>query len=256
MSLTQEQVQQFYEQGYVVVRKVIADDDIPRYRAAYERVVEKVKANPSPIYGTRLMKGETWGCNPLLHPDLYEPEFTEHIGSPILLAALRSILGEELRVAGLKAIWSDVHMEYDLIWHRDGPDDAFTPDGSQEHIQFNTALYPDSCFRLIPGSHRRPLTEQELAQSRTGVASLPGELVASLEPGDALFMHSLLFHRGKAEIGTFRRTLHTILARADKPASLDDVERQRAWYHEQGLDQKLSPVVQQLFTAFFDSTSG
>lgn len=253
MSLTQEQRQQFYQEGYVIVRNVIAHDDLPRYRAAYERMVEKVKQKPSPEFGTRLMKGETWGCNALLHPELYEPEFTEHITHPRLLAALRAILGPELRVAGLKAIWSDPGMEYDLIWHRDGPDEVYTPDGSQAHIQFNTALYPDQSFRLVPGSHRRPLTPEEQAQARTGVGPLPGELVAAIEPGDALFMHSHAFHRGKSERGVLRRTFHTILAQADKPSPAADVEKHRQWYQALGLENTLEPAARLLFDAYFSS---
>ncbi|MBW3622271.1 MAG: phytanoyl-CoA dioxygenase family protein [Armatimonadetes bacterium] len=251
MALTEEQVRQFYDDGYVAVRNVVSEADLPRYRAAYERMVEKVKANPSKEYGTRIMNGETWGCNSLLHPDLYEPEFTDYLENETLLSALASILGEDLRVEGLKAIWSDEHMEYDLIWHRDGPDEVYTPDGSQKHIQFNTALYPDKSFRLIPGSHRRPLTEEEQAQSRTGRGPLPGEIVAELEPGDVLFMHSHAFHRGKTEPGVFRRTLHTILARTDKPSNADDLVKYRRWYDALGLDDKLSPTVKRLFDNYF-----
>lgn len=245
--LTEEQVQAFYDEGYVVVRGIVAEGDLPHYRAAYERMVEKVAANPSKEYGTRIMNGETWGCNALLHPDLYEPAFTDFLDNEKLLSALSSILGPDLRVAGLKAIWSPATVEYDLIWHRDGPNEDYSLDGSQPHIQFNTALYPDASFRLVPGSHRRPLTDAELAQARTGTGPLPGETVCALEPGDALFMHSKTFHRGQCPAGTLRRSFHTILSRTDKPISADELAKYRRWYDALGLEGTLPPRVQRLF---------
>lgn len=261
--LTEEQIRMWYEDGYVVVKNVIPEADLPAYRAAYERMVEKVRANPSrERYNTRLIKhiakdkpdvdeGECWGCDFLLHPDLYEPAFTDYLNNEKLLSALSSILGDELRVEGLKAIWSPVSVDYDLFWHRDGLKEIYSEDGSQKHIQFNTALYPDDSFRIVPGSHRRPLTEEELAQVRKGVADLPGQVICKLEPGDALFMHSMALHRGKAASTAKRRTLHYILSRKDHPVGTNLLKQYKGWYEEQQLDRQLAPTAKLLFENMF-----
>jgi hypothetical protein len=187
----------------------------------------------------------------LLHPDLYEPEFTDYLNNEKLLSSLASILGKDLRVAGLKAIWSPIHVDYDLIWHRDGPDDIYSEDGSQPHIQFNTALNRDESFRVIRGSHLRPLTELEQAQARVGVEPLPDEVQCVLEPGDVLFMHSKTFHRGRALIGSNRRTLHYIISRTDNPVATSDLLNYRKWYDALLLDGKLAPTAKKLFDNFF-----
>ncbi|MBW7453307.1 phytanoyl-CoA dioxygenase family protein, partial [Paenibacillus sepulcri] len=175
--LTEEQLDQWYEEGYCIVKDVIPQGELPKYREAFERMVTKVRANPSrERYNTRLVKNidrknpnaiselESWGCDFLLHPDLYEPAFTDYLNNEKLLSSLSSILGSDLRVEGLKALWSPERVDYDLFWHRDGLKEIYSEDGSQKHLQFNTALYRDDSFRLVPGSHRRPLTDAELAQ--------------------------------------------------------------------------------------------
>jgi ectoine hydroxylase-related dioxygenase (phytanoyl-CoA dioxygenase family) len=261
--LTEDQVKQFYEEGYVVVKNVIPESKLQEYRDAYERMVEKVRANPSrEKYNTRLIKHiaknqtdvsetECWGCDFLLHPDLYEPAFTDYLNNEKLLSALGSILGDDLRVEGLKAIWSPVNITYDLFWHRDGLKEVYSEDGSQKHIQFNTALYHDESFRIVPGSHRRPLTEEELAQVRNGGADLPGQLICTLEPGDAMFMHSMALHRGMTPYTTKRRTLHYILARADLTVGTNLLKQYKGWYEEQKLGENLAPTAKKLFERMF-----
>ena len=100
--LTEEQIRSFYEDGYTVVKNVIAEKELPYYREAFERMVAKVQAKPIREYGTRYLseknnqgnldepesrKRETWGCNALLHPDLYEKAFTDFIDKEHLLSA-------------------------------------------------------------------------------------------------------------------------------------------------------------------------
>lgn len=261
--LTKEQLDQWYEEGYCVVRNVIPQEELPKYREAFERMVAKVRANPSrERYNTRLVKSidrknpneiselESWGCDFLLHPDLYEPAFTDYLNNEKLLSALSSVLGDDLRVEGLKALWSPEGVDYDLFWHRDGLKEIYSEDGSQKHLQFNTALYRDDSFRLVPGSHRRPLTETELAQVRKGVDDLPNQKICVLEPGDVLFMHSMVLHRGKAPRTDMRRTFHYILARTDHPIGTKLLNQYKGWYEEQRLDEKLAPTARKLFRNF------
>jgi ectoine hydroxylase-related dioxygenase (phytanoyl-CoA dioxygenase family) len=265
--LTEGQLQQFCEDGYVVVKNVIPESKLQEYREAYERMVEKVRTNANPeTYNTRLIKSisdssassddpridmECWGCDFLLHPDLYEPAFTDYLNNEKLLSSLSSILGNDLRISGLKAIWSPVSIDYDLKWHRDGAKHIYSNDGTQPFIQFNTALYRDESFRLIPGSHRRPLTEQEDAECGTSVALLPGELICILEPGDAMFMHAAVLHRGKAPASTKRRTLHYIIARSDFHVGTKRLFQFKGWYETLRLDEKLAPTAKKLFERFF-----
>ncbi|MBW7454789.1 phytanoyl-CoA dioxygenase family protein [Paenibacillus sepulcri] len=252
--LADSQIKQFYSEGYTIVRDVIPQTKLPEYREAYERMVEKVRAHPGrEKYNTRLIQGNDkvcWGCDFLLHPDLYEPAFTDYLNNRKLLTSLGSILGDDLRISGLKAIWSPVRANYDLGWHRDGPKDIYSEDGTQAYIQFNTALYHDESFRLVPGSHLRPLTEEEDTKYRS-VEDITNQLVCMLEPGDAMFMHAAVLHRGKASSSTKRRTLHYIIASSDYEVGTKRLNQFKGWYDEMRLDEKLEPAAKKLFDNFF-----
>lgn len=96
---------------------------------------------------------------------------------------------------------------FSLTWHRDDvrPDlspeaeaadlAAKSPAGKQLHAQYNIALTPDDSLVVIPGSHRRPRTEDE-RNADPRAEHLPGQVVVRLKPGDAVFYDSNILHRG------------------------------------------------------------
>ena len=53
-----------------------------------------------------------------------------------------------------------------------------------------------------------PATDLEKAQLRSGTAVLPGQLRVTLDPGDILFMDAHAYHRGHADQGAPRLSLH------------------------------------------------
>jgi hypothetical protein len=104
----------------------------------------------------------------------------------------------------------------------------------------------------VPGSHRRPLTEEEQqACANRSTAPITGELVCELDAGDVMFMHSRALHRGKASPDDHRRSLHYTLSSADKPVKQDVIDQHREWYDQLDLGSKISPQVQALFDNLF-----
>ena len=78
------------------------------------------------------------------------------------------------------------------------------------HAQYNIALEPDSSLMLVPGSHLRPRTPQELELiSRDPYAErFPGMKIVQLQPGDIAFYDNNIIHRGVYKADTPRLTLH------------------------------------------------
>ncbi|MCC5828453.1 MAG: phytanoyl-CoA dioxygenase family protein [Phycisphaeraceae bacterium] len=256
MPLSAQEMKQFVEDGYVVLKGVMPESELGRFRVEFERTVEVCRANPKEEYGVGFVHGsegkkEPWRSNSMLHPDLYQPVYTDFLDNERLLTSVQSIVGPNLRIGGLKILWSPLTLTYDLHWHRDGRTDQYVPDGTQDYLQFNAALNPDSSFRIVPGTHRRPLNDVELEACRRGVGPLPGELVCPLEPGDVLFMHSRALHRGKADPTSNRRSFHYTLSAAEKPVRQGIVDEHRQWYRQLGLEGKLSARVQALFDNLF-----
>jgi len=273
--LTEEQKETYYRDGVLVLKGLISPEELQAYREAYERMVEKVRAYPGPEkYNSRVIGArsgnkidtqpsaaqtevtEYWGADWLLHPDLYEPAFTDYLNNDKLINSLRSLLGPDIGIYGLKALWSPVHADYDLAWHRDGRQEVYSTDGGipPGWLQFNTALYREESFKVVKGSHRRPLTDEENAKYGT-VEEITNEEICVLEPGEVLFMHQAVLHRGKAKGeangGSKRRAFHYILARTDFPVGRRRLEQFKNWYEELNLAEKLGPTAKPLFENFF-----
>ncbi len=245
----QSYVRSFTEDGYVIVRDVLPDTELAALRAALSRVEAKVNERPD-AYDTRYTANDestvdTWGVNHVFAPELYEDVFARVFELTQVMGFVRAVLGERLRFWGGHALWAPRSVPYELNWHRDfGDHDFFRPDGSTTHVQFNVCLLPDACFRVVPGSHRRPLTDAESHQQSTkGMDPLPGEVVAECTAGDVLFMNAHTLHRGSCEVGTPRQTLHLSLQPYDEPTG-----GQTSWrfMREPGYLESVPPTVREL----------
>lgn len=219
-------VEQFKRDGYFIARGVFDDAELKRLRELAVRVKEKACQN---FYvGTRYWYpgGDvntlppeqralaTWGVDEITRRELFEPELVNVFAHPKINQAMHALLGDAPRAWGIKILWTPKLANYDLQWHRDFGDKSlydyvmYKPQ-AQDHVQFNAALYADSNFIVIPGSHRRALTEQEWqAVNDQTTDDLPGQVTAELQAGDIVYMDAHALHRGRSDINSERLTLH------------------------------------------------
>ena len=79
-------------------------------------------------------------------------------------------------------------------------------------------LANDGFLWVVPGSHRRPATDPELAVwANRRNEDLPGQKQLKLDPGDIVLRHGNLIHRGYNPGGVERWTFVTALWRSDVP---------------------------------------
>lgn len=224
-----DQVAQFKRDGYYIDRAVFNQEQLARLRTL-ARKVQQIARDTLPE-GTRFWYGgqenrqiippeklplATWGVNEITRRSLFEPELVNVFAYPRVNAAMNALL-DQPRAWGIKILWTPKVVSYDLHWHRDQMSQdlydyaQFKPQ-PQDHVQFNAALNDDDCFVVIPGSHRRSLTETEWRSVRGDglprTAELPGQVTATLAPGDILYMDAHALHRGRSDIGGDRLTLH------------------------------------------------
>jgi len=225
--LTPDQLAQFRSDGFLIVRSVFAGELLERLDRAASAIRDRVKAELPE--GTRYWFGRqgkaaeatraeralaTWGVNEITRPSLFDPDLINVFAHPDVHAHLHALLGPEPRAWGIKLLWTPKLVGYDLGWHRDQLkkemyDWIHLKPAAQDHVQFNAALHADDCFLVVPGSHRRPLTETEWRAVRSEpTAALPGEVQAVLAPGDILYMDAHTLHRGRSAVTGDRLTLH------------------------------------------------
>jgi ectoine hydroxylase-related dioxygenase (phytanoyl-CoA dioxygenase family) len=215
----------FAREGYLIVKGILSPQEVADLKPAAEALRDRVRRErPS---GTRYWTGQrdrqalsdaelglaSWGINEITRPDFLVPEMVDVLGQERVDGVLQELV-DQPRAWGLKMLWTPKLVGYDLGWHRDQMKADFYDyiqykPQPQDHVQFNLALNDDDCFLVVPGSHRRSLTDEEWRSQREEPnARLPGEVVAELGPGDILFMDAHTLHRGRSAVDGDRLTLH------------------------------------------------
>jgi ectoine hydroxylase-related dioxygenase (phytanoyl-CoA dioxygenase family) len=86
--------------------------------------------------------------------------------------------------------------DYGLSWHRDDVKATATPEEEEvalkiKHfgIQWNAALYDDTCLSAVPGSHSRIRTPEEREANIAG-GPMPGAKSVALKAGETVFYNN------------------------------------------------------------------
>jgi ectoine hydroxylase-related dioxygenase (phytanoyl-CoA dioxygenase family) len=209
-SLTSDQLQEFEQQGFFIVRGLADGEAVAAIKQAVLRCVlerpvelnvafdQELDAMPSDEQEARFRKLSRLGRQTRV---IWE----NYYASPRVLAVVRSFLGEE------------VYLKYDSVflkpartggatpWHQDiGLWRDMNTDACNAWMAVDAATRENGCLQFVPGSHRmgvvphvkypdgvhgelpRKLVERTLAER--GVCHL------EMEPGDVVFWHSHMWH--------------------------------------------------------------
>ncbi|KAF8906986.1 hypothetical protein CPB84DRAFT_1675092 [Gymnopilus junonius] len=221
---------QYEEHGYVVVPGLIEDKDWHELEQACEHVIAKTRSGSwthrrtvgkqFPPYGQD--DPDSWGVQHVMHPELNEPAFVKWYTSPKLLEVTTELLGckeDDLQMELFNLLINPISHDFALRWHRDDiPEDA-SPEEELEAlrvwhfgIQWNTALYVDSCLFIVPGSHKIPRTAEQRKLSSGQIPEnpmdMPGARRVVLQPGETFFYNNNILHCAAYSSKEQRATLH------------------------------------------------
>lgn len=208
---TNAQAAQYERDGYFVASGVIARDAAIEVRGVIKNIILSpdpgTRADADPMdpmddspnaRAARFRKLAQVGTTA---PLLWDAVYT----SPALLAIARHFLGDDLLLKFSSCFLKPAHTGSATPWHQDNGlwrDDETLP--FNFWIALDPATRANGCLQFIPGSHRTEIVPHVLyADSVHG--ELPRERVAQLtethgrhhielEPGDAVFWHSSLWH--------------------------------------------------------------
>jgi len=133
------------------------------------------------------------------------------IGSHQVMQLVQQVLGPAAAFMNTQLFFDPVNTAQKNYWHRD-PQYHLSLAEQQAALQgprvmhFRLALYDEPGLELIPGSHARWDTPEELAvrleqQGRNNHEALPGGVPVSLNAGDLLVFCANLIHRGRYGMG-------------------------------------------------------
>lgn len=233
-SATDEQREHFEEQGYVIVRNAIDADAIQAAVAAVDNILDRALANE---FGDDFpwkdpeQRAPAF-LNDLFAPQKYDPAFGCLLES-VMLPFTESLLQKPVRASWLLMLTGGIGEAYSVALHRDN--NQLGGDNESELIDlynmnqcyFQAPLLPDDRFlQIIPGSHSRLATEEEIsvASSNTANPDVPGLITLELQPGDVVYRQTNTIHQGWNPDGLRRWTLVSGFWAEDLP--IQPIERQ------------------------------
>ncbi|KRF04144.1 phytanoyl-CoA dioxygenase [Paenibacillus sp. Soil766] len=194
-------IQQFNEDGYLILPGILSEDKVNRLNAAIDRIVaEEPESLAYNIY------------NSVERDD----EIASLIDEPSLLPLMVNLLGFniQLHISHLtirKPNPNDVKTESHsfINWHQDGPHPQFPQQNGITSTYYIKTCYilsdmsqPDrGNTKVIPGSHNKPF----LPESQDVNGLVAGEVQVCGKPGDVFIFPQNLWHAGAPNRSEFTR---------------------------------------------------
>lgn len=228
--LTDDQKQQYAEQGYLVIPNILSDEEMNKYKAkARDYALGKIPTGGEKmiVRDVRVARGLVKVDDPekgvwkLLNPDLHDDFFRQYPAHPNLLGVVGDLIGPDIVAFLLMMIYKPPGVEAVHPFHQDA---MYFPFGPHDLIlgtwvPLDKADAENGTLSVIPGSHRLdvlPHMPPEGEHNNFGVFGVQGydghadEVVLDLEPGTGVFFHSHLLHRTGANLSQRHRRVLTV----------------------------------------------
>jgi ectoine hydroxylase-related dioxygenase (phytanoyl-CoA dioxygenase family) len=166
--ISQRDVEQYHERGYLVVPDVLDAGMLARVRAALDELVAGASAVSGHTDVYDLEPGHT-AQNPKVRriklPHTHTPLFWELAQYPRLVAILEKLLGPSgVRLHGSKINLKEPHHGSPVEWHQDW---AFYPHTNDDllavGVMLDDAFLENGPLLVVPGSHKGPVWDHHSA---------------------------------------------------------------------------------------------
>ena len=244
MSLTSAEVEQYFDQGYLLLPGLIGQSDLAQYDRRFVDLVEgkdalapamKIMQDVMVVKGAVEPASAVHAVNKLLCLE-DDPALFAYARHPKLVAAVCSLLGDDVY-----SLSSNVFnkppgvdgrhpMHQDLRYFKLGPADKI--------VGVWTAMLPaireTGCLAVIPGSHKGGQLKHENPDwdfvnfGFYGIndVDLDKRVHVEMQPGDTLLFHPLIIHgSGRNRSAQFRRAISVHYAAGDCQSPKSD------WHH-------------------------
>lgn len=228
-SITQEQQDQFENEGYIILPKVLMQDVVQGARQSVQELVDReadklveqglisdlLKDEPFETRWLQLFEGKLDQAPDSFRSELHLAGLYSVFFDAKVLDVVESFLGSEIRLYPNYTVRAKIpdHPKAVVLWHQDGGYTAVNSPESAGHavdemrmINVWSPLVPanrqNGCMQFVPGTHKLGVVPHEKHKYYLQIADeylKPREKDAvdiELDPGDIVLFSNLLFHRG------------------------------------------------------------
>lgn len=252
MELTDQQVKDYFEHGYLLLRELIPHNRLQVFNERFEALVNgdvalvddmKVMQDVMVVKGAVVAQSPTHAVNKLLCLE-NDPALFSYACEPELVSAVQSLLGKSLYSLSSNVFNKPPGVDGRHPMHQDLRYFKLRP--AAKIVGTWTAMLPamrtHGCLSVIPGSHKGGLRDHEnpdwqyVNHGFFGIQDLDLSQRVHIEmhPGDTLLFHPLTIHgSGRNRSGEFRRAISVHYAAGD-------CESPKLQWRTSGLTRKIS----------------
>ncbi|MEL0105993.1 MAG: phytanoyl-CoA dioxygenase family protein [Rhodospirillaceae bacterium] len=157
-SLSKSQIEQYHEKGYVALEGAVPKETMDEMRRLTDEIVENAKTVSKSDARYDLDDIHTQAApkvRRLKRPYDHWPFFNDLVRSDLILDAVESLLGPDLRIWNGKINFKTPGRGYAVEWHQDWAFYPHTNDvGLAMGIYMDDATYENGAMIALPGSHQ------------------------------------------------------------------------------------------------------
>lgn len=215
--ISNEQWQQYEEQGYLHLGRVVTDAEL---RALQQRI-DDIMMGTAPVDYTRMMmqldsttghykdmgeqsnghKGATLNYRKIQDLEL-DPLFLAYMQKPVMNEVCQHIYGAETPVASFRAMFMNKPAGYGTLlpWHQDRWSDLDRDPLVTVWTALDPATQANGCVQVIPGSHRDGLLNPDhpsgfvTEEQADAILERADPIFVELAAGEAVLLHNWLLH--------------------------------------------------------------
>lgn len=230
--ITDEEIRFFDENGYVICRNVLHQDELAHFQAESARLIAEIESGgPADAMCLRGPEGVPYYLTYLhANPNTFSLRLLAH---PFIGDLLTRMVGPDFIPCYESLVFKLPGHGSSVPWHRDG--NALT---GSERI-FNIDIYPDhstvanSCVWVVPGSHlwEKEKADEWVARGRKDF-NLPGAVPAEMRPGDVLLHHVKVLHGSTVNTS---RELRRVVYFDNRAAAWNE---KYGWFHREVIEKR------------------
>lgn len=235
--ISQQQIDQYHNDGYLVVRGLLSREEAEQYRRASHDLVERLSrtANLDAAWGSGKAAVADAEDTVIMHchnVQFYDAIFTRLLVDERFTSIAADLLGtENIELHHNKMFIKPPEKGAPFPMHQDQPYFPFANHTMTAAIfHFDDAPLEKGCLRVVPGSHKLgPLPHDPEGGHHLPFAEYPVESATPIpaEAGDVLFFNYLCIHGSGVNTSNEARTTLLIQFRDPEDEPLEDTHRSR-----------------------------
>lgn len=203
MSLTEEQIASYRQDGYLIVRGVMPLDEVHALQEVTDRFIERSRTMTQSDGVIELDAGHTADhprIRRLKSPHLQHERYAAALADPRLLDIVEALIGRDIRWHHTKLNAKAPGGGRQVEWHTDW---GYYPHTNSDLLEIGIALDPitedNGCLRVLAGSHLGPVYDHYehgkfVGAVAPGSFDMAATVPIELELGDISLHHVRLLH--------------------------------------------------------------